>query len=188
MLKFFKLSWLLILIMPGLSYSFDGDRRGFTASFGLGIAPYAYWEQNTPPVDNTSVGYGFGLTIGHGWDDQNTILFSIDGYGYNSEIFDIDYTFVQGLYSARWNHYFSPTLKSIFITVGAGIRFFGISQEKKSGELEQGNRGYGYQVGFGYQFYKYFQVGLYYSGGKTGCNDVDFQHHIVHVLLELIAF
>ncbi|MBN1211504.1 MAG: hypothetical protein JXA92_02920 [candidate division Zixibacteria bacterium] len=78
MLKFIKLSWLLILIIPGSSYSFDGDRRGFTVSFGLGIAPYAYWERDSIPMDNASVGLSLSFSLGYGWDSQNEVLLNLN--------------------------------------------------------------------------------------------------------------
>lgn len=186
--RIFTLLPAALLALPCLAFSFDGNRRGFVGIFGLGAAPYTYWEQNAPEVDNSDFGYGFGLSVGYGWDNRNTILFNINGFAYNTELFQKDYTFVQGLYSAQWNHYFSETYGSLFTTLGIGIRFFGITVEDDDRDISNGNRGFGYEAGIGYQFHKYLQAKICYSGGKTGCYDTDYRHHLVYALVELIGY
>lgn len=117
------------LILSCYSQAFDGNRKGFVGSFGLGAAPYTYWKQNHPELDHSDFGIGFGLSIGYGWNKKDAVLFSINGFIHQVDIDDPKYSIFQGFYGIQWNHYFSISHRSLFTTVGLGIRMFGISYE-----------------------------------------------------------
>jgi hypothetical protein len=179
---------LFLLLLPNILIASGNLRKGLVSSIGAGIAPFAYWERDSIPVDNTSVGYGLSFSLGYGFDNQNEILVNINFFIVGSQLPDLADNYFQGLNSIQWRHYFSPEQPCFFTSVGAGIRIFGIYRKSDTASSIEGNRGFGYQVGFGYQFHNYLQAGLYYSGGKTSCNDIHYQHHVVFILAELIVF
>lgn len=181
----------MVLILSASVLGFDGQRKGFVLGGGLGFTPAATWEADIDfygtgvgSVDESGAGVAVQFVIGGAFDEQNMLVYEGNVVGYNSDLFDE--SIAQGFNGAAWYHYFGPTGKSFFTTLGLGLCYF------KVGDFDATTPGGALLLGGGYEFAKHWQVGGYVSFGKTtdeefGLNG-DFKHSHISVLVSGVAF
>ncbi len=166
-----------ILVLVSSTSAFDGNRKGFVAGVGLGLAPVAHWSATRFNLAPTEVGLGANSFIGYAWNNYNSIVFSGNGCIYKAEDVNSTY-FIQGLDAISWYHYWGANERTVFTTFSAG-RFLIMSEYDN---LD--GTGFGYGAAIGYDISKWFQVGLYYIGGHTSNgSDIAANHSVVNLLL-----
>ena len=171
----------LLVILVSSANSFDGKRKGFVLGGGLGFAPTAKWEvDGFSVVNETKAGIGINILIGYAWDEKNMIVYEANGVGYNSDLVDVAIT--QGFTGASWYHYFNEPGKTMFITGGLGLYFF------EAEHYDANDYGGALMFGGGYEFAPHWQVGLYFSAGKTSDPIFDYNHNHLNLLISGIAF
>ena len=151
---------LVILFSVPSAEAFDDIRKGFVVGLGLGLAPTVSAEGDSVSYDK--LGFGFSHVIGYAWNESDMLVYEGNGAG-----FLVDTAFYgQGIDALAWYHYWGPTGKSLYTVLGYGFYGYGSSQLWNSGGKE------GMLLGVGYEFAKHFQVGFYYSSGKTNLRTV----------------
>ncbi len=175
----------LVILVIGLSLvlavsasAFNGMRKGFVLGGGLGFAPQAKWEIGT--IKEEKSGMALNFIIGYGWDESNMIVYEGNVVGYSSDI--PNQTFAQGFNGVSWYHYFGPGQKGAFTAVGLGAYVF------DPGDFSDPDPGGGLLVGAGYQFSPHWQVGGYFSSGKTSEGIFDYDHTHFSILISTVAF
>lgn len=172
---FAVLATTLVVVSP--TVAFDGNRKGFVAGIGLGIAPVAHWSATRFDLAPTEIGLGANSFIGYAWNNSNSIVYSGNGCIYQSSDVNDSY-FIQGLDAISWYHYWGATKKSMFSAVSVG-RFL-----IESEYCNLRGTGFGYGAAIGYDISKWFQIGLYYIGGHTSNDsDISADHSVVSLLL-----
>ncbi|KAA3635809.1 MAG: hypothetical protein DWP97_04035 [Calditrichaeota bacterium] len=174
-----KLTLVLVLVLLCVStgYSFDGMRKGFVLGGGLGFAPSATFEIDGFQGQLDNSGVGLNLVIGYAWDEFNMIVYEGNVAAYSVEGYDIS----QGFNGASWYHYFSEMGKSAYIVVGLGAYVFQVDQY-------DADPGGALLLGGGYEFARHWQVGAYFSTGKTSESSLDFKHSHFNILVSGVAF
>ncbi|MCH8027718.1 MAG: outer membrane beta-barrel protein [candidate division Zixibacteria bacterium] len=171
----------LTLVLASSSFGFDGHRRGFVLGGGLGFSPVASWEVDGTTIDESGAGIGLNLLIGYAWDDQNMIVYEGNIAGWKSDFF-LDRQVSQGFNGASWYHYFGETGRTAFTTLGIGYYVFGVE------DFDNNDLGLGILAGAGYEFAKHWQIGAYYSLGKTSDSFFDYNHYHFNFLVGGIFF
>jgi hypothetical protein len=159
----------------------DGQRQGFVFGGGLGFAPVARWDDGQVYENHHALALQF--LAGYGINDKNMIVLELNGTAYSSPRYNSTWLWgtdeiltAQSFEGAAWYHYYGPAGRSFFTTVGAGLFAF------DRGERYHSDRGLGYQVGGGFEFFRHFQIGLYVMGGRTW-DASDYTHMNVSILL-----
>ena len=183
----FVVALVVVLCMTGSSTAFDGQRKGFVLGGGLGFSPEATYSVGldlgpfgTLTVDENGSGFGLNLVIGGAFNEQNMLVYEGNVAGWKSDILNDNIS--QGFNGAAWYHYFGPLGKSAFTVAGIGAYVF------QAENYEDNDPGLGILLGGGYEFSKHWQIGGYYSFGKTSDSGVDFDHHHLNILVSGIAF
>jgi hypothetical protein len=183
MRKVLVLAGVALLLLSATSMAFNGQRKGFVLGGGLGVAPTASWKVNVVGnlgVEQSGPGLGLNFIIGGAFDDMNLLVYEGNVAGWKDDLFDESVS--QGFNGAAWYHYYGPAGKSAFTTVGLGFYVF---QEE---HYNSNDPGFGMLLGAGYEFAKHWQVGGYFSFGKTSSSGVDFDHHHLNILVSGVAF
>lgn len=179
----YKVCIILISVCLAVSVSaFDGNRKGFVLGGGLGFAPAIHFEvpDSSMVYSYTKGGVALSALIGYAWDNMNMIVYEENISGRNSE--DLDLGFIQGYQGPVWYHYFNEGKKSMFTTLGLG--WYGFEFEDNDANKSK----FGFMIGSGYVFNKHWQIGAYYSAGKTSRQNVEFNHSNFSILISGIAF
>ncbi|MCX6834033.1 MAG: hypothetical protein NTW07_02680 [candidate division Zixibacteria bacterium] len=179
MRKVFVTAGVALLLLSATSMAFNGQRRGFVLGGGLGFAPESNWSTDFD-FDDSGVGFGANFVIGGAFDEQNMLVYEGNVTGWNSDLVNTSVT--QGFNGAAWYHYFGPTGRSAFTVAGIGFYVF------QAEHYEDNDPGMGMLIGGGYEFSKHWQVGGYFSFGKTSDPIFDYNHHHISVLVSGIAF
>ena len=177
----------LTLLAASSASGFDGNRKGFVLGGGLGFAPVSSWSVDISPffgpissINETGAGIGLNLIIGHAWDEQNMIVYEGNVTGWKSDFFDM--TMSQGFNGGAWYHYFGIPGRSAFTTLGLGVYLF------DGEDVTANDVGIGFLAGGGYEFARHWQVGGYFSLGRTSDAGVDFDHYHLNILVSGVAF
>jgi hypothetical protein len=181
MKKLLGILTVLTLVLTSSSFGFDGNRKGFVLGGGLGFSPAASWEVDGTSLDESGAGFGLNLVIGFGWDEQNMIVYEGNVAGWTSDFF-LDRQVSQGFNGASWYHYFGPAGSSAFTTLGIGYYIFDVEG------FDSNNPGLGLLAGAGYEFARHWQVGGYFSYGKTSDPFFDYNHYHINILVSGVAF
>lgn len=170
------LAFVLSLVVSSV-YGFDGERKGFVLGGGIGFAPTIKWGVGSDNISESGV--AINLIIGHAFDNNNMIVYEGNVAGYTDDMSNL--TVTQGINGVSWYHYFGPAGRSGFTTAGIGLYVFGIDSEnnKSGGALI---------LGGGYEFARHWQVGAYFTSGKTSLFSVDFDHSNFSILISTVAF
>jgi hypothetical protein len=171
---------LIGLLLPLTSHGFDGQRKGFVVGFGLGMAPVANWSQDELGIDETESSYGIQFLAGYAWDDRNMLVY--DGFGALRKSSNYDAYLLQNGERISWYHYFRPGAQGLYTMVGVGRMY--LDSELCGVE----SSGWHISFGGGYEFVKQVQVGAYYIGGWTGSGDRRFGHHLLALLVTVVAY
>lgn len=157
-----------ILIGTGASQAFDGKRNGLVLGGGIGLSPHIHWNsigsdiecgngpQNVRQSDNGTGAVG-SLMTGYGWSERDMIV--IEAQGALSEVDEDRVLSVSG--GINWYHYFGDIGGSLFTSVGIGL--YGNSLD----QFESIYPGPALLLGVGFELGQHYQIGLYYTGGKT---------------------
>ncbi len=177
-----------VLLASAATQAFDGNRKGFVAGFGGGIAPVIHWVNEGSDADFDETGFGFNLLLGYAWDDRNVIAYEGIGWAYPVAGSSSEYVF-QALDGIRWYHYYGKRARRVFTSVGIGWVVGGTDMSEIS------ISGIGYTVGVGYEFLKQLQIGVYYTGAHTSSHsdisddfEVKTDRSILTVLVTLVAY
>ena len=170
----------LVILMAGSVWSFDGMRKGFVLGGGLGVSPIA--RVSLGDLDESKVGVGAHIVIGYAWDEFNMLV-----YESNVTAYEIYSTSIgQGFGGASWYHYFGPQGKSFFTVAGLGFCYY------KEEDIDANDAKGAYLIGAGYEFTRHVQVSMYFSGGKTSVDffgsDIEFGHNHMSLVISAIAF
>ena len=171
----------LTLFLASSSFGFDGQRKGFVLGGGLGFSPVAQWKAVGTGISESGAGVGLNLLIGFGWDEQNMIVYEGNVAGWKSNFF-LDRQVSQGFNGVSWYHYFEETGRSAFTTLGIGVYVFGVE------DFDSNDLGFGLLAGAGYEFARHWQIGAYYSLGKTSDIFFDYNHYHFSILVSGVAF
>jgi hypothetical protein len=180
------LSALLLVLLATGARAFDGQRKGFVLGGGAGFAPIASWKVDIPifdttvPVDEQKPGFGLQFLIGGAFDEHNMLVYEANFVGYQSDI--ANWSVAQGFSGAAWYHYFGPTGRSFFTTLGLGIYYFKVE------DFDANDPGGALLFGGGYEFAPHWQFGLSVAAGRTSDAGVDFDHVHFGLLVSGIAF
>jgi hypothetical protein len=185
-----------LLAMACTVSALDGTRRGFILGGALGVAPVVKWEgkgQNVPTdYDETKAGIVVDVIVGLSWSEHNMIVLDIDLMTFQStalEVGNIKPTVFQGFSGFSWYHYFGPTGKSWFTTVGLGTYDFMADWEDDNVTVHAKNDdGFGWMVGGGYEFSRHWQIAARLSFGKTSEPGIDYDHMHFAVTVGAVAF
>jgi len=178
MKKTVVLGLLAALLLAGSAMGFDGRRKGFVIGGGLGLSPH---------VTTTGVKARRGLAInplvGYGWNQFNMVV-----YEGNTVTYDSDVPHTQGFHGVTWYHYFGNGMKGAFTAVGLGAYIL-VPWDRAANDASGGML-----LGVGYQFSPHWQVGGFFSFGKTSRvtrfspESVDYDHTHVSILVGTMAF
>ncbi len=178
-MKKFLIATCMVFLMASSSFSFDGNRNGFVLGGGLGFAPTAEVSlDGSSPDASSSSGFGLNLLIGYAWDENNMIVYEGNVAGYTINSIDL----AQGFNGASWYHYFGLPGKSLFTTVGLGFYVF------EADGFDANDPGGAFLLGAGYEFSPHWQVGAYFSSGKTTDPIFDYKHNHFNILISGIIF
>jgi hypothetical protein len=170
----------LIVLLSTSTFAFDGNRKGFVLGGGLGFALQGKYSFDAIDFEEDGSGLALNLVIGGAFDERNMLVYEGNVMGYTSDLFDRLIT--QGFNGASWYHYFGETGRSFYSTLGIGFYVFEME------DFDSNDPGFGLLLGGGYEFAKHWQVGAYYSYGKTSDAGFDFTHHHINLLFTGIAF
>lgn len=170
---------ILLIIFVSSAWGFDGERKGLVFGGGLGYAPLI--KKSPEPNGKTNSGLGINSLIGYAWDYQNMIVFegNINAFALK----DSNLTMAQGFYGATWYHYFGPAGKSVYTTAGLGLYYYRVDETN-----ETNNMGLAILIGCGYEFARHWQVGAYFSLGRTSKGSYDYDHSNLNLLINTVAF
>jgi len=165
---------ILLIIFISSAWGFNGERKGFVFGAGFGYAPLIFELHG-----ESNSGLGMNSLIGHAWDNHNMIVYEANisafnfGYSHGS-IFE-----AHGFAGAVWYHYFGTAGKSLYTTAGIGFYRYG-DDDKDSGLA--------ILLGGGYEFARHWQIGAYFSFGKTSEGQFDYDHSNFNLLISTVAF
>lgn len=184
--------------------AFDGDRRGFVARGGLGVAPYAHWSASEgysyfgdTTSGETATGLGFSLILGYGWSSNDVIAWAFYGCHYSSDFYSkvgqhVSYFFsrkrhgsqniTEGYMGPVWYHYFGKPGETFFTAGGLGF------YHQKRTSLGSNDIGPGLLLGGGYEFSKQFSIASYFSLGQSYEGAASFNHMQFTILLEVMGY
>ncbi len=178
---------IVLLMIPVASSAFDGERKGFALGGGLGVAPVAQFT--TEGNSGRSAGLALQFVLGYAWDNHNLTALEFNGAGYSNSQFNnsslmssSSFLTSQSFNGAAWYHYFGTEGKSLFTATGLGLYSF------NRGPRYHSDRGAGYLIGGGFEFLPHFQIGLYFSGGRTFDAGHNFDHKHFSILLTGIKY
>jgi len=182
----------VLVVATGSTYAFDGNRKGFVLGGGLGVAAVCNWKVDVDlygwdlgEVDESRTGVGVQFVIGGAFDERNVLVYEGNVAGFSSELL-ADESVAQGFNGAAFYHYWGPKGKSVFTAVGLGAYYF------KVGDFDPTNPGGALLLGVGYEFSPHWQVGVYFTGGKSSEKYAgltgDFEHGNLSILFSGIAF
>lgn len=181
------ISFLIILTLSLSADAFDGERKGFVAGLGGGVAPVIHWSGNYLSSDVDRSGWGINFLVGYAWDDWNILAYEGIGWLYELPQTSTDFS-ISALDGVRWYHYFDKRNR-LFTSLGIGW-FVG-----SSGGTDFDVSGFGYTAGIGYEFIKQLQIGVYYvAAHSTAPSDyenkfkVTTNHSVLNVLITLVAY
>jgi hypothetical protein len=183
MKKVFVMATVALVLLCGTSMAFNSERKGFVLGGGAGLAVESNFSADLPdPFEFKDNGVGFGLSfiIGGAFSEKDMLVYEGNVTGWNSD--RIDASITQGFNGAAWYHYFGPAGRSPFTVGGVGLYLFSAEG------YEDNDFGLGILVGGGYEFAKHWQVGGYFSFGKTSDPILDYNHHHISILVSGIAF
>lgn len=177
---------LVLLFASGAAAIVDGQRRGIVIGGGLGIAPVARWDDGRVHENHHALALQF--FAGYGIDNRNVIVLEVNGTVYSSPRYNStwlwgtdDILTAQSFEGVAWYHYYRPAGRSFFTTVGAGMFAF------DRGRKYYSDRGPGYQLGGGFEFFRHIQLGLYFMGGRTW-DASDYTHMNVSFILTGVLY
>lgn len=172
---------LVIIMIASSAWSFDGNRKGFVLGGGLGFSPTAKWESDDFSfASETNAGLGAQLFLGYAWNEFNMIVYEGNLTSYTSDMLDM--SLYQGFDGATWYHYFNPSGGTMYTIAGLGLYVFEGENNVKN------DPGFAVMLGAGYEFSRHWQVGVYFSAGKTSDGPFDFTHNHLNVLVSGVAF
>lgn len=170
-----------VVLIAGTAVGFDGQRKGFVLGGGLGFAPAAKFSISGHSETNAGVAAHF--VIGYAWDNENMIVYEGNVAGYNLDLgWAGDRSVGQGFNGASYYHYFKPRGPAPFLTGGIGFYVFQIE------DAHDQDPGAGALLGGGYAFTRHFQVGGYFSFGRSKWYGDEFGHNHFSILVSGIAF
>ncbi len=180
----------LFVFSGSTAQAFDGVRKGFVVGGGLGIAANSHWEVDKTSVSEDKAGLGLNLIIGYAWDESNMIVYEGNVSAFSSDIASTAGGFLglgnqnitQGFNGATWYHYYGTPGKSLFTAAGLGVYVFDVQ------DFDANDPGVGILLGFGYEFSRHWQTGIYVSGGQTTSGGADFKHSNINVVVNALAF
>lgn len=193
------LIWIFIsLAAAGTVDAFDGSRKGFIVTGGLGLAPYGnsslgistiFLPQDigNPTIEVDRIAPAVSLSFGYAWNANNAIFLESNLIIYKSDP-TYDRTILQGFLGPAWYYYPGRAGKTLFTSVGVGLYVFEIDG------FAGVNPGYGFLLGLGYEFLPHLQVAGYFSYGRASEFSVisnvreTFEHKHFSVLLKALAF
>ncbi len=186
------ISLLLVGLLAGDAFAFDGNRKGFVVGGGLGLAPTISWsvDRDEDSQDDQGAGGGVNVVIGYAWDEHNMLVYEANLTNFTSRHLHLlrPYESVsQGFSGASWYHYFGPQGKTFYTVVGLGFYVFEGGWSDWWGYRSH-DPGAALMLGGGYEFARHFQVGAYASAGKTLGYKYDWKHSHVSVLVSVVAF
>jgi hypothetical protein len=177
----------LLVILPITSSAFDGERKGLAVGGGLGVAPVAQFS--TKGNFGRSTGLALQFVVGYAWSSHNLLALEVNGAFYANDQFNSssllseeDFLTSQGFEGAAWYHYFGTEGESLFTATGLGLYSF------NRGRHYHSDRGAGYLIGGGFEFLPHFQIGLYFSGGRTFDAGHNFGHKHFSILISGVKF
>lgn len=184
------------LVLLSTANAFDGQRRGFAVGGGLGFSPMSRWASDPAVMDlgvayddETGGGFAWQFSIGTAWDDRNLIAFEWNGTSYGSDVWDV--TMNQEFLGVAWTYYLRPTQRSFFTKAGVGVcKLSGEPFLNLFGNIDDldTDPGIGLMLGGGYQFSRYFQIGLNATYGATGNSTYDFSNFNTSVIFSAYIF
>lgn len=177
----------LLLCLVGSSSAFDGQRKGFVLGGGIGFSPDAGYEVDINlgslgnySVDESGAGLGLNFVIGGAFNERNMLVYEGNVAAWSDNFINANIS--QGFNGAAFYHYFGPTGKAAFMVVGLGVYVF------KAEDYDDNDPGFGVLLGGGYEFSKHWQIGAYFSSGKTSDPFLDYEHSHFNILISGIAF
>jgi len=182
----------LFLLAACSTYGFDGNRKGFVLGGGLGLSPYSKWSgygtfgatQVVEHKNENGAGPGLNFLIGHAWNEQNMIVFEINGASWNSKELSDNPRVAQGTNGTVWYHYFGSPGRSVFSA--AGLVFYRFTYWTTS-RFNQ-NMGLGLIFGGGYEFARHWQIGGYLGTGHSYVVSSDWNYTHLNILVSAILF
>jgi hypothetical protein len=187
-----RTAWIIglcLLFVAAQAEAFEGYRRGFVLGGGLGFTPSSSWSgpvlvpgSGVVDVDETQSGPALNLIVGGGLDEQNLLVFEVNGVRYTSNELAGTPRITQAFAGPAWYHYYGPMGRTFYTAVGMGLMTF-------EPEDDPGNdAGLGFLFGAGYEFAPHWQFGTYLSVGESSFGGSNYDHSQVSVLLGGVAF
>lgn len=182
-----KLSIVTILIVGVLlcssAYSFDGNRKGLTASFGMGLSPYIYSSNNSFNYNNKSEGLGVNIGIGYGINSKNIIYYKVivsAAMDYeNNYCGNINNDPYSGIIGFNWYHYFNQNGSSWFTVLGLG---------RYVNNYDYTSSGLGFVLGGGYELSKHIQTSTYFYFGKSKYHSIEYSGRTLVFMVTVLAY
>jgi len=174
---------ILLIIFISSAWGFNGERKGFVFGGGLGYAPLIKTSPELHGDQNS--GLGLNSLVGYAWDDQNMIVFEGNVSAFAQK--DSNLTIAQGFYGAAWYHYFGTAGKSAFTTAGIGLYMYRVDETTDQNDMGN-DMGLAILLGGGYEFARHWQIGAYFSFGKTSEGPYDYNHSNLNLLISTVAF
>lgn len=110
----FVIFFILLILSSTSTQAFDGKRKGFVLSGGVGLTKYLGKLHFKNEISENAYTYGF--TIGYGINENNIIVFD---RGINTILFK-DNHLVDHDAGFSWFHYYHKQKKSFYSKIGIG--------------------------------------------------------------------
>ena len=166
----------LALFVCGSAAAFDGKRQGFVFGVGTGMNPYT--RISPEPSDSREKGLALQALFGYAQNDHN--LLALEG-NISTRFFAS-----HGFFGPTWYRYFGKPGKAFYSALGLGMYYY--NEDKLFGESTHHEKGFGYMIGGGYEFARHIQMGVYYAGGTTHFDNVDYSLGHFSVMVTFAVF
>ena len=174
---------ILLVILVSSAWGFNGERKGFVLGGGLGFAPLI--KTSSGSNGNTKAGLGLNGLIGYAWDNHNMIVYEGNVSAFIKK--DSNLTIAQGFNGAVWYRYFGSTGKSAYTTAGIGLYNYRVDETTDANDMGN-DMGLAILIGGGFEFARHWQVGAYFSLGKTSEGSTDYNHSNLNLIISTVAF
>jgi len=173
---------LFVSITATSALPFDGQRKGFVLGGGLGFAPVMKWSADAASgeklygFDESKAGMAAHFVIGYAPSNSTMLVYLGNSTANNSTLLRRNQV-VQGVNALGFYKYFGRSKRQFFATAAAGLYGFDAS------DAGMARSRFGWLIGFGNEFSRHWQVGLYFASGTTSADHAVNGMHLLHLSL-----